>query len=166
MEFKKLLGKESKNKYYIKKSAEFFKIRKYYKKCIDSIEIANHLAKTSFPAKNHWVITISYYSMLYISKALILTKGYETDDHYATQIALEHLFMPKLLEEKDIEILRETQQMLEEEYIEYFEDARKESNTSRYSATKTYKERRASEVNKNANKFISKLIKLLEKTPY
>lgn len=95
--------------------------------------------------------------MLYLAKAAILTKGYETDDHYATQIALGYLLIPSKLEKEDLELLQQSYRIFEEDYIEYFEDARKESSVSRYSATKVYTQRRVEEVFENARKFIAKL---------
>ena len=101
--------------------------------------------------------------MLYLAKAAILTKGYETDDHYSTQIALGHLLIPDEIEKEDLELLEQAHKIFEDDYVEYFEDARKESSVSRYSATKVYTERRVKEIFENARKFISKLRVILEK---
>lgn len=101
--------------------------------------------------------------MLYIAKAAILTKGYETDDHYSTQIALGYLLIPDEIEKEDLELLEQSHKIFEDDYIEYFHDARKESSVSRYSATKVYTERRVKEIFENARKFISKLRVILEK---
>ncbi|MFP4401137.1 MAG: HEPN domain-containing protein, partial [Candidatus Woesearchaeota archaeon] len=96
--------------------------------------------------KDYWTITICYYSMLYLAKAAILEKGYETDDHYSTQIALGHLLIPDEIEKEDLEVLEQTHKIFESDYVEYFESARKESSASRYSPTKVYSERRVKEV--------------------
>lgn len=71
--------------------------------------------------------------------------------------------MPNEIEKEDLELLEQSHKIFEEDYIEYFEDARKESSVSRYSATKVYTERRVKEVFENARKFISKFRVLLEK---
>ena len=107
---------------------------------------------------NYWIITISYYSMLYLAKALILTKGYETDDHFSTQIALGKLFViTNELEVEDLEILNQSYRILEDEYITYFEEARKESKVARYAAIKSYEQQRVKTIYNNAKKFIAKL---------
>jgi uncharacterized protein (UPF0332 family) len=95
--------------------------------------------------------------MLYSAKAAILSKGYETDDHYATQIALGHLLVPNEIEREDLELLEQTHKIFEDDYVEFFQDARKESALSRYSPTKVYAIRRVEQVFKNARKFISKV---------
>ena len=137
-EFERLLKEKRKDKFFIRKSSETFKIGKFIKKGIDSFELADYIKNSSQSAKDYWVITISYYSMLYMAKAAILTRGYETDDHYATQIALGHLLVPDKIEKEDLELLEQSYKIFEDDYIEYFHDARKESSISRYSATKVY----------------------------
>lgn len=148
---------KSKIKFYIKKSNNFFKIKKFIQKGIDSLELASFIKDSDKSAKDYWTITICYYSMLYLAKAAILERGYETDDHYSTQIALGHLLIPDKIEKEDLEILKKTHKIFENEYIEYFKDARKESSVSRYSSTKIYSKRRVEEVFENARKFILKL---------
>jgi|SRR3989344_556432 len=161
-EFKNLLADEGKKKFFIKHSNATFKIKKFIRKGTDSLALAKYINDSAQDAKNYWTIIICYYSMLYLAKAAILTKGYETDDHYATQIALGHLFVPEEIEKQDLELLEQTHKIFEDEYIDYFEDARKESNTSRYSATKVYAERRVKEVFKNAVEFVAKIRLMLE----
>jgi len=100
--------------------------------------------------------------MLYLAKAAILTKGYETDNHYATQIALGHLLIPDQIEREDLELLEQAHKIFEDDYVDYFDDARKESSTSRYSATKVYAERRVKEIFENATEFIEKLSLMLD----
>ena len=162
-EFEKLLKKKEDKKFYIKKSSAIFKINKFIKKGTDSLELANYIKNSDKNAKDYWTITICYYSMLYLAKAAILTKGYETDDHHSTQIALAHLLIPDEIEKEDLELLEQAHKIFEDDYIEYFHDARKESSVSRYSATKVYTERRVREIFENARKFISKLRVILEK---
>ena len=162
-EFSKLLKKESKTKFFIKKSNAKFKIEKYKEKALQNFELVNYILKSNQSAKDYWSITISYYSMLYLAKAIILTKNYETDDHYSTQIALAHLFLKKNLDEKDINAFQKAHETFENEYIDYFHDARKESNVSRYSTTKSYNERRVKEITHNTRKFLNKLLIILEK---
>lgn len=161
-QFKTLLKKSSGKKFYIKNSDATFKIKKYIDKATQSFELAQFVKTSNQNAKDYWTITICYYSMLYLAKALILTKGYETDDHHSTQISLKKLFSPEKINEKDIKNFNQTIIILEQEYINYFEDAKKESHASRYDPTKTYKTRRVEEVFANAQEFISKLIILLE----
>lgn len=110
---------------------------------------------------NYWAITVSYYSMLYCAKALILTKGYEVHSHEACQIALGHLCVPDPIEREDLELLNQAHKLFEDEYVKYFEDAKTESHIARYSAIKTYTERRLEEVFENARKFVSKIALIL-----
>ena len=161
-EFKELLNKTLSHKYFIKKSNATYKIKGFIRKSIDSIKLVQYVNNSNEPAKLYWTITICYYSMLYMAKAAILTKGYETDDHYSTQIALGYLLIPDDLEKEDLELLEEAHKIFEEEYIEYFEDARKESSVSRYSPTKVYQERRVKEIMGNAEKFVAKIRLMLE----
>ena len=83
-EFERLLNCKTERKFFIKKSSASFKINKFIKKGSDSFELADFVNKSRLAAGNYWTIIICYYSMLYLAKAAILTKGYETDDHYAT----------------------------------------------------------------------------------
>ena len=110
---------------------------------------------------NYWAITISYYSMLYAAKALILSKGYEVKDHDACQIALGYLCVPKQIEKEDLELLNQSYKIFEDEYVKYFEDAKRESHIARYSAIKTYTERRLEEIFENARKFVEKITLIL-----
>lgn len=65
--------------------------------------------------------------MLYAAKAAILFKSYEVGDHNAAQIALGHLLVPDELEKEDLEILRQSHKIFEDEYVHSFADAKKES---------------------------------------
>jgi len=161
-EFERLLKTERETKFFIRKSGDTFKIKRFIKKGTDSFELANYIKSSNQNAKDYWTITICYYSMLYMAKAAILKKGYETDDHYSTQIALGHLLVPNEIEKEDLELLEQTHKIFEDDYVEYFEDARKESSVSRYSPTKVYTERRVKEVFENARKFVAKLRGILE----
>lgn len=163
-EFERLLQEET-----IKKSSETFKIKLFLKKGENSILIAK-FHKEIQPTKdqpdkmywNYWAITIAYYSMLYATKAAILTKGYETKDHYSAQIALGHLLVPDKIEKEDLELLNQAHKIFEDEYVKYFEDARKESHTARYAAIKTYTERRLKEIYENAQKFVGKIALIIQ----
>lgn len=153
----------------IKKSQETFKIKLFLSKAENSLLIAKHVKEINpnkdQPQKLHWdywAITISYYSMLYAAKAAILSKGYEVGDHDAAQIALAYLFVPDKLEKEDLEILKQSHKIFEEEYVHYFEDAKVESHIARYSAIKTYTERRLQEVFDNATKFVAKISLILQ----
>jgi|SRR3989344_5614133 len=152
----------------ITKSRDFFKIRLFLEKGENSLQIAKHnkeiKPKQGEPAKmywNYWAITISYYSMLYCAKALILTKGYEVHDHDTAQIALGYLCVPNELEKDDLELLNQSYKIFEDEYVKYFEDAKTESNIARYSAIKTYTERRLDEIFENARKFVAKVVLII-----
>ncbi len=169
--FEELLQRKDKRKFFIKPSSATFKIKLYQKKGEKSFIIASFLSKAAKDKKtrevnklpdesfiNYWIITISYYSMLYLAKSLILTKGYETDDHFSTQIALGSLFVvTDELEEEDLEILNQSYKILEDEYIAYFEEARKESRTARYAAIKSYEKQKVETIYNNAKKFIAKI---------
>jgi len=162
--FKKCIGENR-----IKKSQEFFKIKLFLEKAENSLLIAKYIKEINpeedQPKKlywNYWAITIFYYSMLYAAKAAILSKGYEAKDHDAVQIALGYLLVPGDLEKKDLEILNQAYKIFEEEYVHYFDDAKKESHIARYSAVKTYTERRLEEIFNNATEFIAKIGFILE----
>lgn len=153
----------------IKKSQENFKVKLFLLKAENSLLVAKHIKDIS-PTKdqpkklywNYWAITISYYSMLYAAKAAILSKGYEVKDHDAAQIAVGHLLVPDELEKEDLEILNQSHKIFEDEYVHYFEDAKKESLIARYSAIKTYTERRLEEIFNNATEFVAKISLILE----
>ena len=148
----------------IKKSSQSFKIKLFLEKAENSLLVAKHI-KDIEPTEDqpkklfwdYWAITISYYSMLYAAKAAILSKGYEVSDHDATQIALGHLLVPDAIEKEDLEILNQAYKIFEDEYVHYFEDAKKESKIARYSAIKTYTKRRLDEIFDNATDFIAKI---------
>ncbi|MCK5283580.1 MAG: HEPN domain-containing protein [Nanoarchaeota archaeon] len=161
-EFERLLKEKSGRKFLIKKSSAAFKINKFSKKGTGSLELAEFVKNSDKKAKDYWSITICYYAMLYSAKAAILSKGYETDDHYSTQIALGRLLVPDEIEKEDLEILNQAYKIFEDDYVEYFHDARKESSVSRYSPTKAYTERRVSEIFKNAQEFIAKINEILD----
>src|SRR3989344_961914 len=152
-EFERLLKEKRGQKFFIRKSSASFKLKGFRKKGIDSLELAESVNKSGKSARTYWTITICYYSMLYMAKAAILSKGYETDDHYATQIALGHLLVPGELEKEDLELLDQAHRIFEEDYVAYFEDARIERSTSKYSPTKVYAERKVREVLEDARKF-------------
>jgi uncharacterized protein (UPF0332 family) len=150
-------------------SRSTFKIRAFLMKGENSLLIAKHIKEIN-PSKgepekiywNYWAITVSYYSMLYCAKALILTKGYEVHSHDAAQTALGYLCVPGEIEKEDLEILEQSHKIFEDEYVKYFEDAKVESHIARYSATKMYTERRLEEIFENARKFVSKVVLILE----
>ena len=152
----------------ITKSGNSFKVKLFLKKGENSLLIAKHI-KDVKPGQgeperlywDYWAITISYYSMLYCAKALILTKSYEVHDHDAAHVALGYLCVPSEMEKEDLEILNQSYKIFEDEYVKYFEDAKKESHIARYSAIKTYTERRLSEIFENARKFVSKTALIL-----
>lgn len=151
----------------IKASSQFFKISLFMEKAKNSLLIAKHIKDIEpiQPKKlfwDYWAIIISYYSMLYAAKAAILSKGYEVRDHDAAQIALGYLLVPNEIQKQDLELLNQAHKIFEDEYVQYFEDAKKESHIARYSAIKTYTERRLEEVFSNAAKFIAKISMILE----
>lgn len=153
----------------IKKSQETFKIKLFLARAENSLLIAKHIKELKpnqdQPLKLHWdywAITISYYSMLYAAKAAILFKGYEIDDHDAAQIAIGYLLVPDKLEREDLEILNQSHKIFEDEYVHYFEDAKTESHIARYSAIKTYTERRLQEIFDNATLFVAKIGLILQ----
>jgi uncharacterized protein (UPF0332 family) len=160
-EFEEFLGKGR-----IRKSLETFKIKLFLEKGENSLLIAKHVKEVEIdiPKKlywNYWAITISYYSMLYAAKALILSKGFEVHDHDACQIALGCLCVPSQIEKEDLELLNQAHRIFEDEYVKYFEDAKRESHIARYSAVKSYTERRLEEIFENARKFVGKVTLIL-----
>ncbi len=166
--YKKLFEEFIKQERIIK-SRNLFKIRLFLKKGENSLLIAKHIKdvkpKPNEPEKlywNYWAITISYYSMLYCAKALILTKGYEVHDHDAAQTALGYLCVPSQIEKEDFELLNQSYKIFEDEYVKYFEEAKRESHIARYSAIKQYTERRLNEIYESARKFVSKVSLILE----
>lgn len=161
-EFEKLLARKDSKKFFIRESRAIFKINKFVRKGVDSLSLAKFVKESDQSAGAYWSITICYYSMLYLAKAAILTKGYETDDHYSTQIALGCLLVPDELEKEDLELLEQAHKIFDDDYVEYFKDARKESSISRYSPTKAYTERRVKEIFSKATEFVAKLRLILE----
>ncbi len=158
------------NKERIIESTNTFKIKLFLDKGENSLQIAKHhkdiIPEKEEPKKlywNYWAITISYYSMLYCAKALILKKGYEVHDHDAAQVALGYLCVPNEMEKEDLELLNQSFKIFEDEYVKYFEDAKTESHIARYSAIKTYTERRLDEIYENARKFVAKISLILGK---
>ncbi|MFH1590701.1 MAG: HEPN domain-containing protein [archaeon] len=154
----------------VRKSSDTFKIHLFLKKAESSLQIAEHVKNydpsNDEPEKlywNYWAITISYYSMLYAAKAAIHSKGYSVSDHDAAQIALGQLLVPDQIEKEDLDILNQSYKIFEDEYVKYFEDAKKESHIARYSAIKTYTERRLDEIFDNATKFVAKISLILDK---
>ena len=152
----------------ITKSNALFKIKLFLKKGENSLAIAHHIMdlkpskdQPERPYWDYWAITISYYAMLYSAKALILTKGYEVRDHDAATVALANLCVPNQIEKEDLELLNQSYKIFEDEYVHYFEDAKRESHIARYSAIKTYTKRRLKEIYKNARKFVSKISLIL-----
>ncbi len=156
----------------IRPSTASFKIKLFLKKAENSLLIAKS-HKDIVPDKDqppklywdYWAITISYYSMLYAAKAAILSKGYEVSDHDAAQVALGHLLVPEKIEKGDLELLNQSHKIFEDEYVHYFEDAKKESHIARYQAIKTYSERRVNEIFDNAAKFVGKIALILQEEP-
>ena len=152
----------------ITKTNNSFKIKLYLNKGENSLLIAKY-NKEIIPSKdqpekmywNYWAITISYYSMLYCAKALIISKGYEVHDHEAAQVALGYLCVPEEIEKEDLDILNQSYKIFEDEYVKYFEDAKTDSYIARYSAIKTYSERRLNEIYENARKFVAKISLIL-----
>ena len=155
----------------IKQSNTTFKIKLFIQKAENSLLIAQH-HKEIQPNEDqpkriywyYWSITISYYAMLYAAKAAILSKGYEVNDHDAVQIAIGHLLIPSKLEKEDLALLNQAHKIVEDEYVQYFEDAKKESHIARYTAIKTYTQRRLKEIFTNATEFIAKISLFLEDT--
>ena len=148
----------------IKTSSQSFKIKLFLTKAENSLLIAKYVKDieptNDQPQKlfwDYWAITISYYSMLYAAKAAILSRGYEVSDHDAAQIALGHLLVPDEIEKEDLEMLNQAHKIFEDEYVHYFEDAKKESKIARYSAIKTYTRRRLDEIFNNATDFVAKI---------
>jgi uncharacterized protein (UPF0332 family) len=145
----------------IRYSNNFFKIRLFLQKAENSLLIAKHIKdikpNEDQPKKlfwDYWAITISYYSMLYAAKAAILLKGYEVLDHDAAQIALGALLVPTEVKKRDLELLNKSHKIFKDEYVQYFEDAKKESKAARYSAIKPYTKRRLDEIYNNAVEFV------------
>ncbi|MBN2458770.1 HEPN domain-containing protein [Candidatus Woesearchaeota archaeon] len=167
-EYKEEFNKQLKAR-AIKPSSQGFKIKLFLQKAENSLLIAKHTKEIKptedQPKKlywDYWAITISYYSMLYAAKAAILSKGFEVNDHDAAQIALGHLLVPDEIEKEDLELLSQSYKIFEDEYVKYFEDAKTESYIARYSAIRTYTQRRLEEIFSNATKFIAKISLILQ----
>lgn len=152
----------------IKHSTASFKKKQFLAKADASFLIAKeHLEDHEFPDKMYWLqwaITIGYYSMLYATKAALITKQYEVTTHKAAQIALGHLFVPNEMEIAELELLDQAHRIFENEYVSYLEDAQTESNTTRYAARTSYTQRQAKEIIEKAQKFIEKIKLVLSDT--
>lgn len=151
---------------FIVDSTASFKIKLFVQKAEESVVIANNLSKPPAESTNQywyaWAITVAYYAMLYAAKAAILKKYYEVKTHEAAEIALAHLLIPDELKKEDLELLGQAHKLFEEEYLEYFKDARTESSTARYQAKPSYTQRRMNEVLENARKFVAKISLMLD----
>lgn len=175
--FKELLSYYSEDKFFIRESDQFFKIQLYREKGLESFRISSFLLsaaknqllrdKLDWPNPrflNYWIIIVSYYSRLYLAKASILTKGYETDDHLSTEVALAKLFViTDELEKEDLETFNQSYKIFEDEYITHPQEARKEARDSRYYALKSYETERVNTIYAHAKKFIAKIHLMPEK---
>ncbi|MBU0535799.1 MAG: hypothetical protein KKE20_02455, partial [Nanoarchaeota archaeon] len=74
-EFERLSVMKKSRKFFIKKSSASFKMKGFIRKGIDSLELADFVARSGKSASTYWTITICYYSMLYMAKAAVLSKG-------------------------------------------------------------------------------------------
>ncbi len=160
--------KECMKEHNIKQSKEFFKIKLFLQKAENSLQIAiyqKNLTQTKdMPKKiywDYWTITIAYYSMLYAAKAAIASKGYEVSTHDAAQIAVGYLLVPEQIEKEDLELLNKSGKIFEDEYVQYFEDAKTESHIARYTAIQSYTTRRVEEIVENARRFVAKITLIL-----
>jgi uncharacterized protein (UPF0332 family) len=108
-----------------------------------------------------WSIGISYYSILYSAKALILSKGYEVKTHEAARVALVRLCVSDVFDREYLEIIDEAYKIFENEYVAYFSEALKESRVARYKSFAAYDERQAKDIFGKAQKFVSKVISIL-----
>jgi hypothetical protein len=59
-EFERFLNKKNERKFFIKRSKDLFKINKFLKKSVDSLDLAKHIKETDKNAKSYWTITICY----------------------------------------------------------------------------------------------------------
>jgi len=151
----------------IVKSNQSFKIKLFLDRSKASFQIAKfHENPPEEPEKifwYYWAITISYYSMLYSAKAIILSKGYEVKTHESAEIALSYLLIPDELEKEDLILLNQAHKIFEDEYVKYFQDGRTESYVSRYNARPGYTERQLKQILENSRKFISKIFLMLDR---
>ncbi len=67
------------------------------------------------------------------------------------------MLVPDKLEKEDLELLNQSHKIFEDEYVHSFEDAKKESHIARYSAIKSYSQRRMKEIFDNAREFVAKI---------
>ena len=77
------------------------------------------------------------------------------------QIAVGYLLVPDQIEKEDLEILNQSWKIFEDEYVQYFEDAKTESHIARYTAIQSYTTRRVEEIVENARKFVAKITLIL-----
>jgi len=150
----------------IYKSNAIFKIKQFMRKAESSLLISKH--NLEVPLKEpegifwyQWSIIISYYSILYSAKALILSKGYEIKTHDAARCALMELCVSNEIEVEYFNIFDQAHRIFENEYVSYFSKALKESKDARYVSYKGYDEREANYIFNLAKKFVSKVISIL-----
>lgn len=84
----------------------------YIEKSSESLEVANYLSENHLSSM--WITVTSYYSMYYISNAVLYKMGYKVDDEISHKVTCDAL----------IDIVRDK---LKNNLIEEFEDAQDEA---------------------------------------
>jgi uncharacterized protein (UPF0332 family) len=117
-----------------------------------------------------WTIVCSYYSMFYISNAVLLKNGYKTNDkivHKVTADALIALIRNKLKNklienyEKLAEDALKIAEIKSSELIESFDFERKKRNVIQYQTTQEDIETKAKTSLKRAKEFVFEMEKLM-----
>ena len=175
-DFDYLLERETEHKFFVRKSpAERVKKEYYLEKSLKDLALGRSLIEI-FESKKfkkqlgleenfeywEWVVTVYYYSMLKIAKAIIAKKGYRVDDHYATLCALAKLFVAKNeLDLQTLEMFKEATELFEQKYVFYFQEAMSSASDSRYEVSKDFNKDKALELKDKAVEFRKECLRIL-----
>lgn len=109
-----------------------------------------------------WAIIQGYYAMYMASLACLAKIGLKSRDHGATSFALELFFVHKgLLEKKYLDMPNKIASVsLEKRFVDIIIKTRKRRMTAQYDAGSFIQEQEAEGVEKDAKKFVDRLIKL------
>lgn len=133
----------------------------------ESLEMANH----AFKNQHHlWTIICSYYSMFYISNAILYDLGYKTADKIVHKVTADALivFVRNKLKKKLINDYEEAQNdalaiMKADEMIYHFDKEREKRGRIQYSTTETAKHSKAKTSLERARNYYKEMYELIYK---
>lgn len=108
-----------------------------------------------------WVVVKGYFAMYMAALACLAKLGFKSENHNATNIALELYFvLPGKLEKKYVKVLEKAR--LERDYLERLREVKLERVTAQYNISVEYEQRSAKWVLKTANDFVDRLERLFD----